>query len=655
MPLYGRWHALVSRLLVERDHTTPVADPDSWVQELNLDPRWRVAAALGTRVMQKRQEEFMNAAWSQVGDVLAANRLMRLLQLAREAALFLHQRHLGQMDAARRVHLTAPAQRRVLKDGVTVRQALLGSALAYASVAPAFRRTVRARGRLARRLSLGAPGAAAHLVMRLDLGQITAAPPWLAPSGNTVSVVQGQILTAPAPPGQTISPAERKHLADSLAPSARTPSAIAHLPMSPDFVATHIMMKDAAAPTHGATDSAEAKRFKQALTDAYALMAPGPPEAAPEPFGVDTAAAHMQAALDPGTTLPARYQAVAAIPQRIAVAQDHPFVPAMAYPVIDVPMYKPLSDLSSELFLPNINFIPQNSITLLENNQRFIESYLIGLNHEMGRELLWREYPTDQRGSVFRQFWDVSGAFSTDPPKEAERELLRDIKKIHTWPMDELGRHNNRVSDPAKANLVLVIRGELLKRYPNAVIYAQKAAWGLDAKNMPTRAKERTLCDIPAAQQDDPPATLLKMPLFEARVDPDIFFIGFDLVEDQAYGAGPNDALTNDNAGWFFVLKERPGEPRFGANEPQPDSPPNLMVNWECLSWAEVGAQRGACVRLDHSVPLVPNPDPLSSLKPDPADAAAHFTPQTTAAELAYILYRVPIMVAVHASQMMHS
>ena len=35
---------------------------------------------------------------------------------------------------------------------------------------------------------------------------------------------------------------------------------------------------------------------------------------------------------------------------------------------------------------------------------------MVGLNHEMARELLWREYPTDQRGSYFRQFWDASVA-----------------------------------------------------------------------------------------------------------------------------------------------------------------------------------------------------------------------------------------------------
>ena len=41
----------------------------------------------------------------------------------------------------------------------------------------------------------------------------------------------------------------------------------------------------------------------------------------------------------------------------------------MAYPVFDLPMYRPLADLSAELLIPNVNLIESNSITLLETNQ----------------------------------------------------------------------------------------------------------------------------------------------------------------------------------------------------------------------------------------------------------------------------------------------
>src|ERR1044071_9866830 len=94
--------------------------------------------------------------------------------------------------------------------------------------------------------------------------------------------------------------------------------------------------------------------------------------------------------------------------------EDEGFVEAMGYPKINTAMYESLKKISEELFLPNIELIEHNSITLLETNQKFIESYMMGLNHEFARELLWREYPTDQRGSYFRQFWDVSVALK-DP------------------------------------------------------------------------------------------------------------------------------------------------------------------------------------------------------------------------------------------------
>ena len=63
-------------------------------------------------------------------------------------------------------------------------------------------------------------------------------------------------------------------------------------------------------------------------------------------------------------------------------------------------------------------------------------------------------------------------------------------------------------------------------------------------------------------------------------------------------------------------------------------------------------------MRIDKTIVLTPpgnwNPNSADAdNKPNPEDAAAHFSPQTSAAELAYILYQVPAMVAVHASRML--
>ena len=103
-------------------------------------------------------------------------------------------------------------------------------------------------------------------------------------------------------------------------------------------------------------------------------------------------------------------------------------------------------------------------MTLMEPNQRFVESYFAGLNQEMATELLWREYPTDLRGTYFRVFWDTRDAL--DNPGRT------DIKPMHEWE-NALGSQ----SDGVPRAIVLVIRGELLLKYPDTVIYAQEADW----------------------------------------------------------------------------------------------------------------------------------------------------------------------------------
>jgi hypothetical protein len=78
----------------------------------------------------------------------------------------------------------------------------------------------------------------------------------------------------------------------------------------------------------------------------------------------------------------------------------------------------------------------------------------------MSSELLWRDYPTDQRGTYFRQFWDTSAGSAQN-----------DIDAISKWGEHRLGKN----SPNATGKLVLLIRGDLLRRYPNTVIYAVAA------------------------------------------------------------------------------------------------------------------------------------------------------------------------------------
>jgi hypothetical protein len=314
----------------------------------------------------------------------------------------------------------------------------------------------------------------------------------------------------------------------------------------------------------------------------------------------------------------------------------------MNYPDIKDAMYAPLGDISGEYFLPNLRFVPNNTISLLESNQPFIESYLVGLNHEFARELLWREYPTDQRGSYFRQFWDVAGFVDTqgrDPKTLAE--ALKDIPPIHQWPAaSAIGTHDNRQTQANQ--VVLALRGDLLKRYPNTFIYAQKAAWGTGA-----RANRLVLADetgqLFATSPNDP---RLRFPLYRARVEPDIHFIGFNLSLDEARGDPRLDetaaarAVVGDNLGWFFVLQEAVGEPRFGLDVDQPTDPSPDM--WDNLSWVNLDLSGGMAI--DVAKPFTSTP---AGANPQGVAWGAN------AADMAFILYQEPVMIAVHGRNML--
>ena len=247
--------------------------------------------------------------------------------------------------------------------------------------------------------------------------------------------------------------------ADLLRPDALTVAAIDRLPPAPGFVL--VSPGDPVPVSSGSTDSPTAARFKNALRDWHALHeASVAADVVPAPTrygaaGLARLAAATVAAIDPATTVPARVLGTISLPEHVRADLGEEFAEVMAYPRIDQPMYAPLKDISDELLLPNLNLIPQNTVTLLETNQPFIEAYMVGLNHEMARELLWREYPTDQRGTPFRQFWDVRGA-RTPPGADARPGRGGAARHPAAAPVAEashLGDHNNRATAARRARL----------------------------------------------------------------------------------------------------------------------------------------------------------------------------------------------------------
>jgi hypothetical protein len=715
-PLYGRWHSLTQRLLEDRSGN-PMSPDRNWVHQLNLDPRYRVPAGFGTKVVQKNQEEYMNAAWEQIGDVLEANRRMRLAQLAKEISWIWHTRHLQPLRAAnleKALVLTAPVHKRVISEGFTVYHQMDTSIVPTTIGSVAMRRIVRPRGRLIRSLPFEGEIQPDTLIDRINNGEVSAAPPKETPPGVvTVDEVADTLLPPNVPPfivdllrrfpwlqylplvlallivilllvlslggifigvgGAAIAAlvaiyrqlqqwANQIQQADSIREENQTPEAVDRLPKSPDFVLTE--PGSSFNPSQGAIDSAEAVRFKNALKDTSNLIGASKKAGAlvsKFPLNLATVTDATLQGIDPEVVIPRRMQSIIQLPDRLKDLLDEQFEEVMTYPEFDIPMYKPLSEVSTELFLPNINLVEQNSITLLETNQKFIEAYMVGLNHEFARELLWREYPTDQRGSYFRQFWDVSSFFSPKTlDKEQLKENLRDIKPIHRWSKNsQLGTHDNREEGGTQEDdLVLVIRGELLKKYPTAVIYAHRAEWQRKADGSIDKTKERKLVKLVDGENEQPPRTKIKTPLYQAKVEPDIYFLGFDLTVPVAKG-GTGERETDD-PGWFFVIKERPSEPRFGLDIKHAGNL-NTWNIWNDLAWDDVlPGETGIHIPIDRSFSLTP---PLNSGE-DAAefeakdlqhkeDKQVKWNPNTNSADLAYILYQVPVLIAIHASELL--
>ena len=625
--------------------------------------------------------------------------------------------------------ITAPVQSRILMDSSTVFHTVRESVVPNAVTSAPMRRITRPRGRFIKDLKQKAPNEnfkPEALVGKLSTGEIVVSPPKvIAPELPSATEVGASFEPAAAPkvlldwlrkvpwlPWILIELAvvlllvllllgagtvawtiagvisgvalyffwllqqwkKALKVADSVKPENQKPELVDDLPKSSNF--RLVPIGSSFRPNRGSSsDSNDARLFKAGLKDVFEMVEVSLntiPEPKPfNPINVNQITGLVVEKLDPEVTIPKWTWAQINIPEWIrAQLVVEFFTEPMAYPIFDLPMYKPLADISSELLLPNINLIEYNSITLLETNQKFIEAYMVGLNHEMARELLWREYPTDQRGSYFRQFWDVSTLLKTDEDmhggktEEEIREMYRDIPKLHLWSkFSKLGDHDHRQKpgEPATEEVVLVIRGELLKKYPNTVVYAHKAVWENKSDTDPTfdKTKARDLYKPEEGDAEDPSFDIIRTPLYKAEVKPDITFFGFKLDIEEAKGDSDPETPTLENAGWFFVLKEIPGEPRFGFDVPKADVDAQDNLTWNDISWTEVLPGSGVvdvnpapAVEITHPIPGGTQiPDGFQEQHDEDIQIKWNTDgKQVDAADLAYILYQVPVLVAVHAS-----
>ena len=534
-PVYGEWYA-------SREGETIKVDPQNrshWLEELNLDFRHRAAAGLGVQFIKENQENLMKAAWEQLSKIKKVNQELNLGRFGREVSSNMYRR-LNKMKPNNVFQLALPVQDKIVhQPAQTVGSILANSAITNNLTRVKLRKYFYKTKNVEERSDFKAVETSTLVNPVFRVKRVT-------------GIIGSLDRTSVATTGTTLTTA-------------------------------------ATAVTAGGGS------WPEGIVD------------------------NTISALDPKITIEARIKKridhfrnfeKTESPQNDSEDQLHP---VKWYPEFHRPMYRFLRKLSQEYILPGLEKIPQNTVGLLQTNRRFIEAFMVGLNHEMASELRWREFPTDMSGSYFRSFWDTSiysvdanekiqfrdtelgrellrqiqtkygNDFSDFPviealyvkanPNETEKEIAddyeiaiekwlltreedKDINRLASWKKDNrlgdnpvAGKLNNQQED--QNQMVLLVRGELLLKFSNTLIYL-------------VEKKEDGKPDLR-------PDALRTFPVFEGALPPDIVFIGFPIKVTEA-------------AGYFVIFEERLTELRFGLDETPEGSTPGTGENdfsWE--------------------------------------------------------------------------
>ncbi|WAZ19010.1 hypothetical protein STRCI_000027 [Streptomyces cinnabarinus] len=599
-PLYGGRH-------VNRDRVEP--GQEGWLEALNLDPATRLAARIGGDCVRSRQETLMATAWQQLGAAREANRLRAIAELATGLCQRLHDKHVAPLTTAELMRFTAPVAPRLRGGpapslGLTVATETTVSALPNGVATSTFARLMRPAGPVAR--AMGTP--VENLVRRGLDGDVTvpvpapvvpadlAAPDISPDGGGTASDIRIALNAAKARiVGRALV------TVSGMTNTARVlsaPGGDAELPELPDDLPTLALAR-------GDMDAVQTfvmDNLPMAMTSLHAVadsLVDGHSAMTAHGVRVDTSRLRTQVvgALQPGTRVGRRLADRVKVPADLR--QQGPLDPVQMHPLFPVPTALYLLETAPEWFLPGMQGFPADRTVLLTPNDRFVEAFLVGLNHEMNCELHWREYPTDRIGTGFKRFW---------PRPDGQW----DIPPISAWATGDLGRH---LTSAEGALTALLVRGEVIRRFPDVIVSAAPA-WA----------------PPPGDQHLSVSGTeWWKAPTGVIPVDPSTRVYLFDI---------PRDALRNrptrESPGWFIVFQENCQRLRFGFDE----VPSTEYRTWHDLDWSKVPQDSGHPGFAKASGSLAP--------PSDPGDARW----STDAADVARISLQLPFQLRIHAYQL---
>ena len=192
---------------------------------------------------------------------------------------------------------------------------------------------------------------------------------------------------------------------------------------------------------------------------------------------------------------------------------------------------------------------------------------MVGANHELMRELIWRKYPGRLNMTPLRRLFPRQALVGESP-------LGDDTQPLSRW-QDAAGKH---MTDSVKS--VLLLRTDLFELFPQTIMYVFPAVW----KNEHERV-------LGPARDFQPVHARVR-----GRLPPDAMYLGYPLSASELSGVTlkPNSVHVNsaDSAGYYLVFHGPKAQDSFGFDSPQNTSSgefPPLPQNWDDLTWNHAG------------------------------------------------------------------
>ena len=281
------------------------------------------------------------------------------------------------------------------------------------------------------------------------------------------------------------------------------------------------------------------------------------PSKTPAPRPLSTATLRTVIAADLSPARVTRQQAQLRVPALAAILPaDATALPCAiaAGPEYAEALATTLMELSPDLLMPGARTFPANAVGLLKGNPGFAAALLAGANHEMIRELIWREVPTPLSHTCFRRFWARPDPADVDIGPMAEWDSI--------LPLERLGQASGE-------SAIVMIRGDLMRQFPSS----------------------RVLLVAPGEAEPMAPA-------FTGRIPPDMAFFGFDVPDA--------DAVTAADSEWLVILEEPPFEPRFGLDDGGKGA--RLPSSFSELDWAHLSGQTDDHLRVTPEAKIAGDP-----------------------------------------------